>query len=42
MITNQLHEKLSDEVFSKYFEEGNKLSIEEACQLSMTGFDLQK
>ena len=31
-----LHEKLSDEVFFKYHEEGIKLSLEEACQLAVS------
>ncbi|MEZ4690549.1 MAG: hypothetical protein R3A12_10345 [Ignavibacteria bacterium] len=29
----KLHEQLSDDEFAKYWEEGNKLTMEEACQL---------
>ncbi|MDQ3022248.1 MAG: tetratricopeptide repeat protein [Bacteroidota bacterium] len=35
-IINKLHEKLSDEEFSKYFEEGKKLTFEQAAELVLS------
>ncbi len=40
-ISKQLRDKLSDEEFSKYFEEGKKLSLEEASKLSITQTELR-
>lgn len=35
-IINKLHEQLSDEEFSKNFEEGMKLTIEQAAELALS------
>jgi len=39
-IVNMLHEKLSDEEFSKYFEEGKKLTLEQAAELALSNYKL--
>ena len=35
-IMNELHEKISLQEFSKYFDEGKKLTLEQAAELALS------